>query len=122
MANEITASAQLAVRSGNLDQTVSKRAQFDLTDTTPPVASGVATIGTTHEAIPMGDVSTAGWCFLMNVGATNEIEVGVDVSSTFYPFASLEPGEFAVLPLGTNAPYAKADTAAEPLEYRIYER
>lgn len=122
MANEVTVSAQLAVRSGNLDMADSSRAQFDLADTTPPVAAGVATIGTTHEAIPMGDVSAAGWAYFKNVGTTNEVQIGVDVSSTFYPFAELEPGEFAVLPLGTNAPYAKADTAAEPLQYKIYER
>ena len=123
MADEIQHYAKLRVASGNLDETSGGvQETYDLADTSPQQAAGIASIGfAAHEAIVMGDVSTAGWAYFKNLDSTNFVALGVDVSGTFYPLAKLKAGQYCVVPLGTSAPYAKADTAAVQLHYRIYE-
>jgi hypothetical protein len=123
MADEISFSAKLTVTSGNLSETSGGVSDtFDLADTSPAATGGIAAIGfAAHEALAMGDVSTAGWAYFKNLDATNFVTIGVDVSSTFYPFLKLKAGEYCICPLGTSAPYAKADTAAVQLQFRIYD-
>jgi hypothetical protein len=50
------------------------------------------------------------------------VQLGLDVSGAFYPFAKLLPGQWAWVPLATLSIYAKADTASVDLEYTILER
>lgn len=123
MANEISINASLSVRKGNLSDTRSHSGSFTLNAASPAKAAGIASIGfAAHEAIPMGDVSTAGWARFKNLDATNYVQIGTDVTGTFVPFLKLMPGEPAgPLRLGTNAPYAKAAVAAVKLDYEIYD-
>lgn len=121
MASEITVTESLGVKTGYLDDSPAiVTRKFNLSATPPVMAGGIHSIGTTHEALPMGDVSTAGWAHFENLDATNFVQVGVDVAATFYPFLKLKPGERGLGRLGTNAPYVKADTAAVKLKWRIY--
>jgi hypothetical protein len=77
----------------------------------------------THEVLDIGsDIATAGWAFLRNQDATNYVEIGLVVTATFYPFAKLMPGEWAIIPLGTLSIYAKANTASVDLEHQVLER
>ena len=76
-------------------------------------------IGTSQEAIVLGDVTTPGWAMFVNRDTTNFITLLVASSGAV--FAKLKPGEFALLRLGSGAqvPYALADTAACLMEYLI---
>ena len=117
----ITSTANLTIVQGNLKRAFATTRGFDFVSSTPVMASGVASIGTSHEALPMGDVSTAGWARLENLDATNYVEIGVVVTGTFYPTIKLKATEFCVVRLGTNAPYARANTAAVQLDYVILQ-
>lgn len=121
MANEISLNATLRVAKGYLDQQRERSRNFSLVAAAPAKAGGVMIVGTTHEAISLGDVATPGWCWFENLDPTNYVEIGVVVSSTFYPVIKLKPGEFQPCRLGTTAPYAKANTASVKLDYEIFE-
>jgi hypothetical protein len=121
MPNEISLNARLSITNGYLNDSHNVSRNFDQ-NAEPAKASGIASINhAAHEAIAMGDVATAGWAWFENLDDTNYVELGVVVSATFYPFAKLKAGEGFPLRLGTNTPYAKADTAAVKLKYEIYD-
>jgi hypothetical protein len=77
------------------------------------------TIGTSEEAIVLGEISSPGWAFFINRDSTNYIELKVASSGAI--FAKLHPGRIAMLYLGSGgqAPYAVANTAACILEFLI---
>ena|SRR3990167_7473136 len=94
----------------------------------PEVLADVATktyikhkqsIGTTEEAINLGEVTSPGWAVFINRDTTNYIELRVATAGA--KFAKLLPGEFCVLRLasGAQAPYAIANSAACMMEYLI---
>lgn len=76
-------------------------------------------IGTSEEAISLGETTAPGWALFLNRDATNFINLKVATSGAI--FAKLKPGEFCLLRLGSGAqaPYAISDTAACQLEYFI---
>jgi len=76
-------------------------------------------IGTSEEALQLGEVTSPGWLFLINRDATNYVDVKVATSGAI--FARLHPdtdsdgtGGFCLLYLGTGAqaPFLIANTAA----------
>lgn len=116
MANEITYQFQILLNNGNLgDNYASSSQAADQADA--KLIRNVQTIGTTAEALELGDVANAGWAVFQNLDDTNFVEIGV---SGFTAFAKLKPGEQCILRLGTNAPEAQADTADIDLFYIIY--
>lgn len=123
MANEITVNASLSVNKSplKLDQHM-VQGLFTMAGTR--YGAGVQTIGfAAHELIVVpADLATAGWAWFKNVSATNFVQIGLDVAAAFVPFVKLQPGEFAILPLAVLANYAKADTGAVALEWRVLER
>lgn len=122
MANEIKLNWSLSVTQGNLNRRVPSATQnITMTETEPAMAGGIIEVGTTHEAIPLGDVATRGIGYVKNLGPTNFVEIGVLVSGTFYGLHKVKVGESYPIRFGSNAPYAKADTAAIKLEYEIYD-
>ena len=105
MANEIKMQASLAINTTNFSESFQPGAiSIDL-------AQG--------EALGVDDVTVGGVCFFRNLDETNYVEIGFQVSSTFYPFLKLLPGEFSVGRLGNAAPYARANTANVNLQYRL---
>jgi len=117
----ITSTGNLTIAQGNLKRTFVTTRGFDFVSSTPTMAAGVASIGfATHEAIVLQDVATCGWARFENLDATNYVELGVVVAATFYPFIKLKATEFCIIRLGSNAPYAKANTAAVQLDYEIF--
>lgn len=118
MAQEITVTARLSVSKGFLVQKFDPGTILvDMTGTT--AIGGVQDIGTTAEALSITDVSTAGYAFFRNTDTTNFVELGTGTAGSFASFAKLKPGETAVLRLGTNAPTARANTAAVKLQFYI---
>jgi len=112
-ANEITAAITLKATKGYLDIQRSANAQWNLTNTAPNVSGLTQRIGTnTAELISVGDVATPGWAWFRNLSTNNNIAVGVmDVNTNFLEFARFAPGEYGLIPLGTNSIYGMANGA-----------
>jgi len=123
MADEITMTGSLTISATNF------REQFSPGTISIDLASnkgdgGVQEIshsGTAAQGESLGvtDVAVGGVCFFRNLDETNFVEIGFQVSSTFYPFLKLLPGEFSMGRLGNAAPFARANTANVDLQYRI---
>ncbi len=76
--------------------------------------TNVQTIGTSEEAILVGDVGTLGWIGVRNLDPTNYVEVGTGATLTSAnTFAHLLPGEWFFIKANASATYyAKANTGA----------
>ena len=123
MADEITLNASLAVNATNFVEAFNPgRLTIDLADVKGDGGvqaishSGSAAQG---EAFGVTDVSSGGVFFFRNLDETNFVEIGFQVSSTFYPFLKLLAGEYAIGRIGTAAPFGRANTANMNVQYRI---
>ena len=116
MADEISMNGSFALANGSL--TVEKSADDLITQTTAKYHAGVQNIGTSEEALVLGDVTTPGLCYFENLDATNYLTIG---ETTNNDIIKLKPGEFCFVRLGITAPYAIANTAACDLNYIILE-
>lgn len=121
MANELSVTSGWSYsKSGRVRSKASTTPRYDVAGN--GVIDQVQTIGfATHEALALGDVTTFGFASFKNLDGTNFVEIGIDDGGTFHPFIKLLAGESATVFL-TEAPYAKADTAAVDLDYIIVER
>jgi len=118
--NEITITTGLQVSKGSLTRLIPTRTfQADLAGTR--VISNVQNVGTTHEALVVGDLASAGYCTITNLG-TNYAELGVDVSGTFYGVVRID-GAKSVGPfkLSSLTRHVRANTAAVDLDITITE-
>lgn len=77
------------------------------------------TIGTTEEALALGDVTTGGWFFAINRDSTNYVEIRSGTGAT--DLVRLNAGEWCAFRMSSDAsaPYAIANTAAVVLEYLL---
>lgn len=122
MADEIKANFSLSYSKGNSQLSFPGK-QLAIDSASYPKITNTQVVGTTHEALVLGDVASCGAAVFTNTDATNFVDIGVDVGGTFYGLVRLMPGEFAFSPrLATNAPYAKADTANVSLDYTIFSQ
>jgi hypothetical protein len=112
MANEITLTAALSlVKSGQTIQGAVNGLSIAQSGTNN--IGNVQAIGTTSEALSVGDVTTPGYLYVKNLDATNFVVLDLNnpaVAST--AFCTLLPGEACVIPTRRSAIYAKADTAS----------
>jgi hypothetical protein len=88
--------------------------RFDETATldnaTALVEAGGQTVGTTHEALDLGDVSTARIVILKNPDSANYVEVGRVISASFEAFSTIEAGSINVVKPSSGATlYVKAN-------------
>lgn len=116
MANEITYQFQTLLSNGGLGDSYASNSQ-SADQASALLIRNVQNIGTSDEALALGDVTTPGWAVFQNLDDTNFVEIGV---GSFTAFLKLKPGEQCLCRLGTTAPRAKADTAAVDLFYIIY--
>lgn len=119
MANEITTTLKIAYAKNGISDSRTLTDQIDVSGS--GTCGGVQTIGTTEEALAVGDVSTKGLARFLNIDPNNYIEIGSYVSTVFYPLVKLKPGESAVFRLSAVTVYARANTAAAKLDYMIFE-
>lgn len=120
MADEISMSASLSVSATNFVESFQPgKLSIDLASTAG--AGGAQTIGhSAHEQITKGDTTDGGVYFFRNLDQTNFVEVGIQHSgSTFVAFLKLLPGEYSVGRLSSSTIFAKANTAAVNLQYRL---
>ena len=77
-------------------------------------------VGTTEEAMDLGELATIAWCWIKNHDGTNFVELRTATAGT--KFAKLLAGEAALFRFGSGvtAPYLIADTAACLVEYIIF--
>jgi len=118
MANEITLNLKMSVVKTFLDHEENPGA-LNVSMTGSTASGGSQTIATTATTIGVGSVTTAGYSYFRNLGPTNSVEIGTGTGTSFVAFAKLKAGEASILRLGTNAPTAKAATAAIDLQYYI---
>ena len=91
MANEISCTLKLSVTKGNLVH-VENPGVANITLNGSNASGGVASIGTSAEALPMGDTGTPGYAFFRNTDTTNYVEIGTG-TTTFTTFMKLKAGE-----------------------------
>lgn len=111
MADEITVSASLSVKNGNLDWKHSPGTKtYDQAAVGGPTP-GMVNIGTSEESVAFSELGTEGWLIMQNLDATNYVQWGF--STTVYG-GRMEAGEtagpFRLEPSATL--YLKANTAA----------
>lgn len=114
MSREITVSAGLNVRNGNLNYPSSPR-QFtaDMSAIGGPTP-GTIDVSTTGTDIDLSGLTTPGMCFIHNLDATNYVQLGVwnPDQSEFYPIMRIKAGEHYVIRLDPdlNEEYAGTST------------
>ena len=120
MADEITIYSGITITKSNLSRQINPATiSADLAGSR--VLQNSQAVGTTHEALEVADLASAGWASFKNLDATNFVQIGVEVAATFYPVAKLLPGEVATMRLSTLTLFAKADTSAVNLDCLISE-
>lgn len=120
MANEVTVTGSLSVTEAGITKTVAKTAaQYDLATTPTKFQEHIQDVGTSEEALDMGDITAPGWFYLENLDATNFVQVYAATAET--SFAKLLPGEFIMGKLEATAPVVKADTASCKVRFFLYQ-
>ncbi len=120
MANEVTLNASLAYEDTVDELEALAVANFMATVGTTKFIDNKQSIGTSEEAIILGEVTTPGWSIFINRDPTNYIELRVSTGGA--KFATLHAGGgFAIVFLGSGAqvPFAIANTLACLMRYRI---
>lgn len=118
MANEISLSVSLTCTKNGA--TVTGSGSNTITMAGDQFLSNVQIVGTTSEAVVVGDVSTVGFVFCKNLDATNYVEVSLD-NSQVNLVAKLLPGECCLFKPGTGTLFAKANTATCNLQVVLLE-
>jgi hypothetical protein len=119
MASELTITTVTSYSKGNVAiQSNTTRKQITVTGNV--AVEAVQSIGTSEETLALGEVATnlAGYAWFYNTDATNYVEIG---NATGAYQIKLKAGEVALLRLDAWAAiYAKANTAAVLLQYRLF--
>jgi hypothetical protein len=116
MANELTLSGSLAFAKGSVSAALSY-GPLTLTVTGTRYKESLQEIGTSAEAIEVGDLATTGYCILVNRDPTNYVTIRNGVAGA--DLVKLKAGEFAIFRLATTTPYALANTDAVELQVLI---
>lgn len=111
MANEISMTLSFAVnKSGtSISSAVSKQA----TMSGDAKISNTQNIGTSTEALQIGDITDLGYMYVQNLDATNFVQFSLTTPVTAgNAFAKLLPGEAFFVPCRNELIYGLADTSA----------
>ncbi len=119
MANEININGAMYAKKGNVDiQRPLPNLEIDWTGNDYAWQSQSIATTATQITIP-GSISAGGFAVIQNLDTTNYVEIGLYISSTFYPLMKIKPGKWNLISLGTTTIYAKADTAAVKIDSLI---
>jgi len=118
MANEAIVSVSLQFKKGNVDHTLSDAAKtFDVTGTR--YIRAVQNVGTSEEALDMGDITDPGWAYFRNLDSSNYVEIRAATGDT--ACIRINAGESCCFRLIATAPFVIANTGAIDLEYMIVQ-
>ncbi len=122
MSNEIKVTQSLSCSNVNLTYQ-SGNISFRANQAGSLKTGNTQSIGTTATQVAFASsFSNPGWGEFTNLDSTNYLQIGVEVSSTFYPLVTLLPGETTLFRLAQlSNVYAQANTAACLLDYTILE-
>lgn len=120
MASEITVELALSFRKGSSQEGVDP-GPISVTMTGTNFLRNRQTVGTSEEALLLGDVPAGGWVFMVNRDSSNYVRVKAATGAT--ALIRLRAGEAACFRLdaGATAPFVQADTSAVELEYLLIE-
>lgn len=118
MANEATMVASLKFVKDTTDKELSLVKILDVTGTDYNLAS--QTIGTSEEALALGDVAVGGLVLIINRDSTNYVEIhATGAQST--AMIKINAGEPALYRTSSTAPFATANTSAVIIEILILD-
>lgn len=119
MANEISLSGSMTFQKGNVSASMGKAGvRADVAGLR--YAEYVQEIGTSAEALELGDVGTPGYVMIENLDATNF--VSLRPTSSAADMIRIRAGEFAgPFQLAAAAPFAIANTAAVRIRCLVIE-
>jgi hypothetical protein len=119
MANEIKVRVSLSFSKSGVRDGAEATGSFTLASSV--YNRGRQTIGTSSEALNVGDVVTGGWCYIENLDATNYVEVRAGGSTDSDFVIRLLPGEFSIFRLSVTAlaPKLRANTAPVDVEFLV---
>ena len=115
MADELTlriiASSSNDVTPDRFDESVNDDQSTEI------IEAGGQTVGTTHEVLDLGDVTSPAFIVLRNADTANYVEIGLDDTGAFVPVTRIRPGLVSVIqPASGVTLYARANTAAIRLD------
>ncbi len=112
MANELTTTIAVVYSDSLTVDLTSGKQNFQRSVSTKRPFKTVQNIGTSEEAVILGDGGTIKELYLCNLDPTNYVEIKVATAGAI--FAKLLPGEDMLVRLGSGAqaPFAIANTAA----------
>lgn len=117
MADEITLSIDFKYSKNGADSSFSSRGLL-ITVSGNPVSEAVQSIGTSYEALAMGEVVAPGYVTLKNLDITNYVEFSAD-SGGANPLIKLKALEVACFRMDGTTIYARANTGACLVQYKI---
>jgi hypothetical protein len=118
MANELTVSCSLKFAKSGRE--ISKSySGIQVTVSGDAWVAGIQNIGTSEEAIDLGDVGTPGFFIGKNLDATNFLSLRPGTGDD--NMVKMKAGEPALFRMEATAPFAIANTAACDLEYLLIE-
>lgn len=124
MADEITITMNISVKNGNFTYDRNLRLVIDQANV-GGANPGKVNVGTTSEAISLPDITSAGWCYVQNLDATNFVNWGAAESGSASIMASvgkLKPGEAALFRMDPSTTLRmQADTAACDVLVHVFE-
>lgn len=121
MAEELFVSVELDFSKKNSKPVkVSESIKVDVTGT--EALENIQSVGTSEEAILLGDVTVGGYMYLENVESEGGNYVEIRPNTGVADLIRLEPGQVALFPTAQDAvPYAIANTAAVRLRVAIID-
>lgn len=120
MANEITVTTKLSLSKGSYTTTLfaNNGVTFDITGT--KFLHNVQSIGSSEEAIDLGDLTAGGFFIAVNRDTAKTINIRRATGEG--NFAELRPGESCLVRLEASmAPFAIATVSSADLEYLMLE-
>ena len=120
MANEITLKASLKFEKDSTNETLDA-GTVQITVSGSQMLKHRQSVGTSEEAITLGDISAGGYVMAINRDSTNFVKIRSGTGAT--DLIRLKAGEVALFRLdtGATAPFAIADTAACEVEFFLIE-
>src|SRR4051794_449274 len=103
MASELTITARLRFRKGNVDTGDHGVSNLSRDVAGDSYQGGIQSIGTSFQLIVMpSEIGTTGFALFRNQDTTNYIQIGRVVAGVFYPCIQLLPGEPALFRFGVD--------------------
>lgn len=117
MASEIEVRGRLTFAKSSASDGMDATGTFTFTGTR--YYKGRQNVGTSEEALELGDAAAGGWVMLKNLDATNFVSVRQATGGT--NFIRMNAGEFALFRLhsSSSAPFVIADTSACEIEVLV---